>query len=198
MAVYINYGDKDETIYHGCVINWYERNGYYDSDFYAEVWDEETQSIKTVEFDSTRHGGYGNAKLDATDEVLRKVYRQKKQLAAAIVDRKSVEDAKKIRKGDTVRIIKGRKVKKGLEVPVFWAGIRHNPYSRKDEARIGVEVDGERVFIAAENAEPVNWEDRVLHGWERKEAIREKALRLMPVAYRYYFKGVRKPVGSAH
>ena len=197
MAVYINNGDGvTKEYYRGCVVHWYERNGYEDSDWYADVWDEETQELKAVLFDTTRAGGSGHAELDATDDVLRKVYRFKKRLATSRFDYKNVEKAKKARKGDTVRIIKGRKVKKGLEVPVFWAGTRYNRYSRMDEERIGVEVDGERVFIAAENAEVVGWEDRLVHGRKRKEMIRELTLHLMPPAYRYYFEDERKPALS--
>lgn len=40
MAVFI---DGGEGIYEGHVLNWYERNGYEDSDWYAEVWDEENR-----------------------------------------------------------------------------------------------------------------------------------------------------------
>lgn len=146
---------------------------------------------------TTRAACYGHAELDATDEVLRQVYRHIKKSTAASFRRYNVEQAKKVRKGDTVRIIKGRKVKKGLEVPVFWAGTRYNRYSRQEEERIGVEVDGERVFIDAGNAEPVDWESRLIHGKRRKQMIRKTTLDLMPVAYRYYFREPRKPVKTA-
>ena len=188
MAVYTYNGIEEKVMYEGRVLNWYEHNGYEDSDWYAEVWDDETQSIKQVEFMTTRAYCYGHAELDATDEVLRKVYRKNKKDAAKSFVGFNLRQAKKIRKGDTVRIVKGRKVKKGLEVPVFWAGTTYNRWSRQNEERIGVDVDGERVFISAENAEPVGWESRLIHGKKRKKMIRRKALEDMPTAYRNYFR----------
>ena len=177
-----------ENAYEGCVLDWWEHNGAWDSDWYALVWDEGTQSVETVEYMTTRGGCYGTAKIDATFETIRKVYRYYKKDQKKFFDEHFNKDqAKKIRKGDTVRIIKGRKIKKGLEVPVFWAGTRYNPYSRMTEERIGVEVDGERVFISAENAEPVNWEKRLLTGKARKKAIRSKTVDMMPLHYRKYF-----------
>ena len=191
MAVYTNIMGKYEVSYEGKVVNWFERNGHEDSDWYAEVWDDEEGNLKQILFMTTRCCSSGHAELDATDDVLRKVYRVKKAIAKAAFRRYNLEQAKAFRKGDTARILKGRKVKKGLEVHVFWAGTVYNRYSRQDEERIGVEVDGEKVFISAENAEPVGWEKRLIHGRERKQLIREKALALMPYAYRDYFREYR-------
>ena len=187
MAVYTDINGKEEVLYEGCVLNWFEHNGYHDSDWYAEVWDEETGSVELVEYMTTRCGCFGKAEVDATPDVLRKAYRYYKGVAKPWFERYNVEQAKKIRKGDTVRIVKGRKVKKGSVVKVFWAGTVYNRYSRMEEDRIGVEVDGERVFISAENAEPVGWEDRMIHGRERKALIRNKAISLMPFASRHIF-----------
>ena len=187
MAIHTDIDGEWKTSYEGRVLHWYERNGYQDSDWYADVWDDESDSIKVVLFDTTRCGCHGYAELDATDEVLRKVYRMNKQLASLSFDRGNRAQAMQIRKGDDVLITKGRKVKKGSVVPCFWAGTRYNPYSRTEEHRIGVEVDGERMFINAENAVAVGWESRLIHGVERKRKIRRMAIQLMPIAYRDYF-----------
>ena len=42
MAIYTNvYGDGHTPDYEGCVLDWYEHNGYDDSDWYAICWNEE-------------------------------------------------------------------------------------------------------------------------------------------------------------
>ncbi len=187
MAVYTNIMGKEEVLYEGCVLNWFERNGYNDSDWYAEVWDEDDQCVKEVEYMTTRCGSSGRAELDATGDVLRKAYRYYKAIAKKDFEWYNLRQAKEIRKGDNVLIVKGRKVKKGSVVPVFWAGTRYNPYSRMEEDRIGVEVDGERIFISAGNAEVVGWEDRLLHGKKRKEMIRKMTINLVPYPYRHVF-----------
>lgn len=197
MAVRTNIHGQEEISYVGKVLNWYEMNGYEDSDWYAEVWDEETQRIKSVEYMTTRCGCWGVAECDATDDILRKVYRQKKKSAASYYDQENEKKAKTVSRGDTVRIIKGRKVKVGTVAVCFWAGQRYNQYSRMVEDRIGVEVNGERVFINAENAIPVDWEARLVRGKERKNTIRRMANEWMPISYRSYFKTRRKLVEVA-
>ena len=59
--------------YVGRVLETYEENGYHDSDFYAVVWDDETESIIHKQYATTRFysNGYG-AKVDATPEVIAK------------------------------------------------------------------------------------------------------------------------------
>ena len=119
--------------------------------------------------------------------MLRAVYRKKKKSVTKAFEMENEEKARIARKGDVVLIIRGRKVKKGSEVPVFWAGITYNPYSMKNEARLGVEVNGERVFISAENAEVIGWENRLVHGRARKEMIRKATVNSMPGWSRQYF-----------
>ena len=39
MAIFTNvYGDGHTPDYEGCVLDWYEHNGYDDSDWYAICW----------------------------------------------------------------------------------------------------------------------------------------------------------------
>jgi len=114
MAIYINngmYGDKKEETYIGCVLNCYERNGYHDSDFYATVWDEQTKSIKDILFDTTRCGGSGYAKIDATKEIRQKA--KKYDIMQAYKDWKRLYTLK-LTNQKIVKVVKGRKVKKGL------------------------------------------------------------------------------------
>lgn len=59
-----------EISYEGMVLRLGEHNWYDDSDFYALVWDEATQSVKKVEYATTRGWTYHNgAKVDASDEI---------------------------------------------------------------------------------------------------------------------------------
>ena len=111
MAVTCGIYGKDKEEYVGCVLDKYEHNGIWDSYWYAICWDEEKQEVVHVEYDTTAAAGGGYANVDATMETLAKVYRHYKKEAAAFFD--SVENeaqAKKVRKGDTVRVVRGRKV----------------------------------------------------------------------------------------
>ena len=95
--------------------------------------------------------------------------------------------AMKIHVGDTVRVIAGRKFKKGSVGKVFWCGTCRNPYSGCTEERIGIEVDGNRQFINESQAELIGWEARLQTGKERKRQIRNFAVNSMPSHYRRYF-----------
>ena len=87
MAIFTNvYGDGHTPDYEGCVLDWYEHNGYDDSDWYAICWNEEKQTIDKVLFDTTRCACSGRAEIDATPEVLRKVYHYWKTLGKSLFD----------------------------------------------------------------------------------------------------------------
>ena len=123
MAVIAGIYGETEPKYVGCVISTYERNGYDDSDWYAICWDREKQKVVEVNYDTTRAGGGGYAEIDATPEVLREVYRWYKQIGRGLFDgRTNPEQAKKVRKGDTVKVIRGRKVPKGTQGLVLLGG----------------------------------------------------------------------------
>ncbi len=188
MAVIAGIYGKTEPEYIGCVLDTYERNGSYDSDWYAICWDEEKQAVVEVEYDTTRCGGCGCATVDATDEVLRKVYRWYKNIGKALFDgRTNPEEAKRVRTGDTVRVVRGRKVPKGTEGVVFWAGTRYNSYSHSYEDRVGIKVGEERVFLNADYVEVVGWEGRLKTGRDRKKAIRNFAVNSLPKHFRHLF-----------
>ena len=58
-----------KDIYKGCVLRKWEHNGYDDSDFYADVWDEAEQRVKSIEYATTRFWTYHlGAVVDATPE----------------------------------------------------------------------------------------------------------------------------------
>lgn len=188
MAVLCGIYGKTEPEYVGCVLDNYEHNGYNDSDWYAICWDEEQQKVTHVEYDTTRAGGGGYAKVDATMDVIRKVYRYYKEIARKSFDSTwNQEQAKKVRLEDTVRIIRGRKVKKGTIGKVFWIGKSFNYYSGRAEERVGIEVNGERVFLPLEYVEVVDWESRLITGKERKKIIRSAAVNYLPARYHSVF-----------
>lgn len=179
---------KTEPEYVGCVLDTYEHNGYDDSDWYAICWDEEKQELVHIEYDTTRAGGGGYARIDAAEDVIRKVYRHYKEIARKEFDSTwNPEQAKKVRKEDTVRVIRGRKVKKGTTGKVFWLGKSFNYYSGRTEDRCGIEVDGERIFLPLEYVEVIGWESRLITGKKRKQRIRSAAVNFMPVSYRNKF-----------
>lgn len=184
MGVWSNiYGDdpKYYAQYDGCVINWYERNGYNDSDWYAVVWDEQSQSVIEINYDTTRAGGGGRCEIDATDEVLRKVYRFYANQGRTHFDNvTNIRQAKEVTKGTLVRVIKGRKIPQGSSGVCFWVGEVLNRYTLKCEDRVGVEIDGEKVFLPLEYVESADWESKLVHGKDRKKAIRNFAVRSMP------------------
>ncbi len=174
------YGQKTPE-YVGCVIDTYEHNGYEDSDWYAVCWDEEEGKVVEVEYDTTRAGGGGWAEIDATEEVLRKVYRFYHRACREAFDSFfNKKQAKEVKVGDTVKVVRGTKIQKGSVGEVFWRGVRENWYSHKEEDRVGVNIEGERVFLPTEYVEVVGWEGRLIHGAERKRRIRNEALRKMP------------------
>ena len=179
---------KPEVQYEGCVIATYEHNGYDDSDFYAICWDDEKGKLVEVEYDTTRCGGGGIAKIDATVETLRKVYRYYKNMGRDLFDKETnIKQAKAYGRGDTVLVVRGRKVPKGTMGVVFWMGTRYNVYSNRNEERVGIEVNGERTFLPAEYVERAEWERHLITGRDRKRKIRNFAINSMPPYYRSLF-----------
>lgn len=143
-----------ETSYIGKVLETREKNGYDDSDFYAVVWDDYTQSTKDVYYASTRGWTYPNhAEVDATPEV-REAYNKYVEKSQAEYRQKIAEkELKTPRAGKSVRVIGGRKVANGLEGLVFWYG--PDKYQRNN-MRVGVHLcNGEKVFISAVNVEVI-------------------------------------------
>ena len=190
MAVWTNvYGEENKAQYEGCVLNWYERNGYDDSDWYAECWDDEKGCVVTVLFDTTRCGGGGSATVDATAEVLRKAYRYYKRISRSQFDTYfNPEQAKTVRKGDMVRVTRGRKIPKGTVGKVFWAGACRNPYAYGTVERVGIECeDGEKKFLPLDYVEVIDWESRLMTGVQRKKAIERAAVNMMPSHYQHFF-----------
>lgn len=161
MAV-VSYGFNDAEIvsYEGCVLGTYERNGRWDSDFYAICVNVETGRIDTVEYNTTRCGGTGRANVDITEENFRRYLRAayKAQVSSLIESNKC--GANEVEVGKTVRVIKGRKVPIGTVGTVFWQkAVNYDKYQRwwKVTYRIGIkDENGEVYWTNQDNVVVVN------------------------------------------
>lgn len=173
---------SEKVEYEGCVLSTYEHNGAWDSDWYATVWDETEETVKDIEYDTTRAGSNGSwAKIDATEDTIKKVYRYYKNTAKKHFDSVyNVAQAKTVTKGDTVTVVRGRKIPKGTVGEVFWVGKRFNMYSGRDEERVGILSGDEKLFLPIEYVQVNDWENKLIRGKKRKEKIRNAALNRMP------------------
>lgn len=120
------------TTHVGLVISTGEYNGYHDSDFFADVWNDEKGCIERVEYASTRGWTYPNsATVDATPEVLAKVAAYYQRMADAHAEKRRVErEAAEAERAEievqlaAVRKLKGSVVKLGKrEGELFWVGV---------------------------------------------------------------------------
>lgn len=156
----VNVCDYDRD-FSGCVLGISERNGYHDSDFFATVWDEEQNCVRTIEDGTTRcyaPSKYGRA--DATEEVRAKARAWwsrevgPKQGRSVLLGQRLAIDV-----GSTVEVVKGRKIAKGTVAEVVWKG-RDGFYRSYGLTfvlpprafRLGLRLkDGTRVFTSMEN-----------------------------------------------
>lgn len=139
MALQIyNSNENTPVLYTGRVIMTRERNSYHDSDFYAVVWDDETESLKNVDYHTTRGASTGWAKVDATPEVLEKYEIYKKAVKDFYREVDMLEESLENRKGDFVNITRGKE--KGKSGEVFWIGTCN--YSGKK--KLGVATSNEK------------------------------------------------------
>ena len=171
--------------YVGRVLETYEENGYHDSDFYAVVWDDETESIIHKQYATTRFysNGYG-AKIDATPEIIEKATAERKARFLKSAIEADEETAKTVAKGKMVEINRGRK-NRGIIGEVFWVG---NPekfsYYSKEHRSVGIKLDDERddngkfkniVFAYDYNCDVINFESHLTNTKELEETATNKA-----------------------
>lgn len=135
----------------GLVLRLGEHNYSDDSDFYAEVWDDDASRPAEIGYATTRGWTYGNsATVDATPEVRGKYDAYKARLAAEYRAACEALEAAVPHRGRTVRVVKGRKVPVGTVAEVAW----YDP-DGKWGARVGLDIDGGRVFLSASNVEVI-------------------------------------------
>jgi hypothetical protein len=162
-----------DVTYAGAVLATGEINGYDDSDFTATVWDEDSGTVKTIVYASTRGWTYLNgASVDATPEVRLKAaaYYAKVNLASRLNAAAAAASTPAV--GKLVKVVKGRKVAKGTEGTVIWVGegkyygpvprYRSTAWSTKGALRIGLkDAEGTVHWTAASNVEVLNPEDYI-------------------------------------
>jgi hypothetical protein len=158
--------------YYGSVLAITENNGINDSDFFAIVWDEEDQSVKSISDGTTRFAAPPKYhKADASPEVrakaddwLRTVHLPPLAKRSLIKQRTSLAN---LRFGEQVAIVKGRKYPIGTKGEVFgvYANQFYRDYSRKTWAiqintfdpkskNVGIRLaDGSRIFTSLANVE---------------------------------------------
>lgn len=150
--------ENAEVTYEGAVMCTREENYYDDSDYYAVVWDEEKQCLKRVDYDTTRFAGGGRASVDYTEEVEAKAAAWLKALWIEKLNDWNDAQAAEPAKDKTVKVVKGRKVKIGTVAKVFWAGWVPNKfdYNRSQIFRVGLLIDGEKVYTDGRNVEVID------------------------------------------
>jgi len=134
-----------QVSYSGMVLDIYEVNGSFDSDFYAIVWDEEAGRTRTIEYASTRGWTYHNgASVDATAEVQAKARLSFRDSVRSHVFQEFQQAALEVKVGDVVVSTTTRGKNKGIIGKV--RRIELDPYkysSLISHYRYAVEVPGE-------------------------------------------------------
>lgn len=155
-----------EVSYSGKVVDRREMNGARDSDFLAMV-ETDPGVFMEVEYASTSHYTYGNGcKIDATEDVQHRYAQYRETLKAQEQVRSeirscqySIDKAKEIQKGDSVVVVKGRKVPKGTSGVVFYIG--PDQYKQSGN-RIGFrDADGTVYWTSDANLENPDWMQRL-------------------------------------
>lgn len=143
----------------GCVIG--EREHFWMDgmlEVFAIYYDAETDSIKEKQTEYSgadcRNLMLSGHDIDLTVENARKAMRCLKRMALDAYKFHLKEMQRTFAKGDTVKVIRGRKVPKGSILSVFWCGKKYNMYKRADEELIGAYNEkGEKVWVLAEYCE---------------------------------------------
>jgi hypothetical protein len=147
-----DYYDRDFT---GCVLGVTENNGYHDSDFFAIVWDNEQNCVRTIEDGTTR--AYAPSKYHRPDASIEVLEKARAWWASEIGPKKARETllarANAIEVGSIVKVVKGRKIAKDTVGDVVWKG--KDAYNRY-ATRIGIKVDGKTLFTNMSNVLKLN------------------------------------------
>lgn len=176
---------ETKETYVGKVLETYEENGYHDSDFYAVVWDDETNCLRHKLYATTRFysNGYG-AKIDATPEIVAKATAERKERFLQSEVEKDEEKAKTIAKGKKVEVVSGRK-NRGAIGEVFWVGSPEKfSYYSKEHRSVGIKLNDERddngkfknvVFAYDYNCGVINYESYLTDAKHLEEIATNKA-----------------------
>ena len=145
--------------YKGCVLELFEENGYQDSDFIAIVYDENTDELKHINYNTTRFSGGGIAEIDATNDIIKKAQRKMYKFHKSFIEDKYVKEAFKPDKGKMVCVEKGRK-HKGKEGEIFWIGIdKFKTNYMQTYYNVGIKNKEETFFVPIEYVKVIDAAD---------------------------------------
>ena len=149
----------------------------------AVVWDKEKHSTEHIQIgyygaDGCNLAG-GSAEPDADKETVRDVLRTLKVDAREAYAKSVTDYMREIRAGRTARVVRGRKVKIGTDLSVFWVGDRPTWRSKQydwmnETERIAgcYDMDGNKVWIKAEYLEATD-KIKAPNAKERKKYIKD-------------------------
>lgn len=153
---------EGKEMYIGAVIGT-KTQYHYDgmTDKYAIVWDMEKHSMDLVHVGYYGSDGYNFVDatyiVDLSVEVARDIIRTFKSEALDAYADSVVAEKKAIRKDRMAEVVKGRKVKKGNILKIFWVGerptYRSRMYSYINETELvagGYDEDGNKIWIKAD------------------------------------------------
>jgi|SaaInlLV_10m_DNA_2_1039722.scaffolds.fasta_scaffold04524_4 hypothetical protein len=118
---------------------------------YVNVWNPETKQVETVSlgYQFECNSTYGHSTIDASDAVLETI-KQERDIAARAAkvasearrvqqSRQRAQDAhNRVARGKTMRVVAGRKVRKGTVGQVFWMDDLRKP------TRVGLDLTGRK------------------------------------------------------
>jgi hypothetical protein len=146
----------------GMVLATGEHNWHDDSDFYAVVWNPVTGRPEEIEYATTRGWTYANsATIDATPGIRAEYDAYRATLARERQEARDALEAATPYAGKIVRVVRGRKVPVGTVAEVIWYGAGRDyghraRYGGTPPMRVGLKVNGERVFTDAGNVQVVS------------------------------------------
>ena len=169
----------------------WEDNGYNDSDFWVSVYDDETNTLRSVLSGSTRFAGYAPGQGPDLGEPISDPQTLQKALRALAehihdllskAEHHDVYEPDHVERGATVRLLRTCKHKgtvghEGAVGKVFWSGA-YGQFFRKgynkpgrENTRVGIELaDGTTAFVALSacrlNREPEDDEELGIRAWE--------------------------------
>jgi len=164
--------ERTYTTHEGLVLGTFTRvdrvmSDIYADQYYARIWDPEAGRAKALLIGSSFEcfcGPWGHAEADASPELLAAHKAQEDaEVAARHAREQALRDererkrreaeAREPRRGRWVRVVRGRKVPRGLEGFCFWTG--GGRYGERAGVQVG-ENEGEVIWIALGNLEAVS------------------------------------------
>ena len=177
-----NYNNNTES-FEGAVI---KLEGHYWMDGmtqrWAICWDIENHCTRQITYDynglDCRNLCNMDADVDLNTETARDIIRTIKVDALVSLGEHIKKESARIRKGDTAKVIRGRKVKKGTTLNVFWVGEKETYLSKQyswmhetEEIAGAYTEDGQKVWIKTEYLQRLT-KDTPMTKKERKEYIK--------------------------